>query len=169
MSSATEKSYIPQSGLATDGWSKDDEATATCFCASVQLAFPTKAPGLVGSFVCNCFDCRKITASMFASNFTVKDEYLRNIRGQETLTAFTQNKSIESGNTMTNHFCAKCGTLMYRVSSGFPGLSIMRIGTVDDFKLHETKLKPQFEQYTKDRVAWLSGAEGVKQIEGSGF
>jgi hypothetical protein len=30
----------------------------------------------VGSFVCNCTDCRKITASMFASNFTVRDGYV---------------------------------------------------------------------------------------------
>jgi len=70
---------------------------------------------------------------------------------------------------MTNHFCSTCGTLMYRVSSGWPGMSILRIGTVDDFHLHETKLKPQVEQFTKDRVAWLKGAEGAKQVEGATF
>lgn len=45
----------------------------------------------------------------------------------------------------------------------------MRIGTVDDFNLHETKLKPRVEQFTKDRVGWLGGAEGVKQVEGDSF
>ena len=56
---------------------------------------------------------------------------------------------------------------MYRVSSGYPGMSIMRIGTIDDFSLHETKLKPKVEQFTKDRVSWFKGGEGVEQHEGA--
>ena len=70
---------------------------------------------------------------------------------------------------MTNYFCDTCGTLMYRVSTGFPGHSALRLGTVDDFALHETKLKPGVEQYVKDRVAWLGGAEGVRQVQGSAY
>lgn len=130
---------------------------------------PTQGPGLVETFLCNCFDCRKITASMFASNFIIADTHLVHKRGRSNLTSFSQSKTIASGNTMTNHFCTTCGTLMYRVSSGFPGKSILRIGTVDDFHLHETKLKPRVEQFVKDRVGWLGGAEGVKQVDGSYF
>ncbi len=33
------KPYFPLAGLANDGWSTEDEATATCFCGAVQLAF----------------------------------------------------------------------------------------------------------------------------------
>jgi len=33
------KPYIPLAGLASDGWSNEDEATATCFCGAVQLSF----------------------------------------------------------------------------------------------------------------------------------
>ena len=58
---------------------------------------------------------------------------------------------------------------MYRVGSGFPGKSILRIGTIDDFHLHETKLKPRVEQFVKDRVGWLGGVEGAKQVEGSNY
>ncbi|KAF7345649.1 putative glutathione-dependent formaldehyde-activating gfa protein [Mycena venus] len=161
------KPYIPLSGSASDGWSSDEEATATCFCGAVQLKFPTEGPGFAGSFICNCADCRKITASMFASNFTIVDTHLTHLRGRENLTAFSQWKTIATGNTMTNYFCSTCGTLMYRVSSGFPGASILRIGTVDDFHLHETKLKSTVEQFVEKRVGWLHGTEGVKQIEGS--
>lgn len=104
---------------------------------------------------------------MFASNFTVNDAYLTHVRGRENLKSFGQARSIASGpgvNTMTNYWCDTCGTLMYRVGSRWPGHSILRIGTVDDFNLHETKLKPQVEMFTKDRVSWLHGAEGVKQV-----
>ncbi|KAK9311460.1 Mss4-like protein [Lipomyces starkeyi] len=161
--------YIPLAGCADDGWSKEDEATATCFCGAVQLAFPTQGPGLVDTFICNCTDCRKITASMFASNFIVANTHLKHLRGRDNLKTFSQSHTIASGNTMTNYFCSTCGTLMYRVGSAFPGQSILRIGTVDDFHLHETKLRPRVEQFTKDRVGWLCGVEGVKQVEGSAY
>ncbi|KAJ7049749.1 Mss4-like protein [Mycena amicta] len=160
------KSSFPLAGGASDGWSTDNEATATCFCGAVQLAFPTEGPGLVGTFICHCADCRKITASMMASNFTIDDNYLKHIRGQENLKTFAQSHTIASGNAMTNYFCSTCGTLMYRTGAGFPGYSVLRIGTVDDFTLHETKLRPRLEQFTKTRVAWLQPVEGMNQFEG---
>lgn len=70
---------------------------------------------------------------------------------------------------MANHFCGTCGTLMYRVGSRFPKMSILRIGTVDDFHLHETKLMPGREQFTNGRVGWLKEVEGVKQFEEGAF
>ncbi|KZV79536.1 hypothetical protein EXIGLDRAFT_846436, partial [Exidia glandulosa HHB12029] len=156
------KGFFPLAGGAQDGWSTEEEATATCFCGAVQLVFPTQGPGLVGTFVCNCADCHKFTASVFASNFTVDDKYLKHVRGRENLKQFTMVETIASGNSMTNHFCGTCGSLMYRTGSGFPGMSIMRIGTVDDFSLHDTKLRPQVEQFTKTRVSWFTGVEGAK-------
>ncbi|CAG9956619.1 unnamed protein product [Clonostachys rosea f. rosea IK726] len=164
-SADTSKPYIPLTSLARDGWSTDEEATATCFCGAVQLAFPTQGPGLVQTFVCNCSDCRKITASMFASNFTVRDSHLRHIRGQENLKVFSQSKTILKKRSMANYFCSTCGTLMYRVGEAWPGQSILRIGTVDDFSLHETKLRPQLEQFTKDRVSWVHGVDGAEKAE----
>ncbi|KAJ5713669.1 uncharacterized protein N7483_010850 [Penicillium malachiteum] len=171
MAALTDKSqsYIPLAGSAEDGWSKEDEATATCYCGAVQLAFPTKGPGLIDTFICHCTDCRKITASMFASNFIIADSHLRHLRGREILSQFSQSKTIDSGKAMTNYFCSRCGSLMYRVGEAFPGSSILRIGTVDDFNLHETKLKPRIEQYTKDRVAWLCDAKGIEQVDGSAY
>ena len=76
---------------------------------------------------------------------------------------------IRPNGSMTDFFCKTCGSLMYRVSSGFPGIPILRIGSVDDLRLHETKLKPQWEQFTKDRVDWLNGVqiEGIKRVEGN--
>ncbi len=43
----------------------------------------------------------------------------------------------------------------------------MRIGQVDDLTLHETKLKPQIETFTKDRVSWFKGAEDAVQYRGN--
>lgn len=106
---------------------------------------------------------------MFASNFIVADSHLKHLRGKDTLHQFAQSTTITSGNLMTNHFCSKCGTLMYRVGSGLPGHSIMRLGTVDDFSLHASKLKPKVEQFVECRVEWLQEAKGIEQCKGSSF
>lgn len=66
---------------------------------------------------------------------------------------------------MTNGFCKTCGTLMYRAGSSFPGQYFLRVGTVDDMRLHETVLKPGVEAYTDDRVEWLGCIEGARQLE----
>ncbi|KAJ6613940.1 Mss4-like protein [Mycena sp. CBHHK59/15] len=166
---AADKSYFPLAGSANDGWSTEDEATATCYCGAVQLGFPTQGPGLVDIFVCNCSDCHKITASMFATNFVVADTHLKHLRGRDNLTIYSQSHTIGTGNTMSNYFCATCGSLMYRVSSGWVGNSILRVGTVDDFHLHETKLKPRIEQFVKYRAGWLGGVEGVEQVQGNHY
>lgn len=55
---------------------------------------------------------------------------------------------------------------MYRVGEGFPGQSILRIGTVDDFTVMEGALRPRREQFVKQRVGWLDGVEGTVKSEG---
>ncbi|KAJ6580627.1 Mss4-like protein [Mycena capillaripes] len=151
------KPYIPLAGGANDGQSTEEEATATCFCGAVQLKFPTQGPGFINSFNCNYTDCHKITASMFASNFTIADTHLTHVRGRDNLTAYSQSRTVAAGRKMASYFCSTCGSLLYRIGDGFPGQSILRIGTVDDFHLHETKLKPQVEQFIESRVGWLHG------------
>ena len=42
---------------------------------------------------------------------------------------------------------------MYRTGAAFPGMITLRVGSVDDFSLHGTKLKPTMEQFTKNRVS----------------
>ena len=156
MAAAAEKTkpYTPLSGLANDGWSTEDGATRRAAdlreSSNMSPALtprlspqPTQGPGLINTFVCNCTDCRKIIASMIASNFTVADMHLTHVRGRDNLKTFGQAHSVASHKTMTNYSCSTCGTLMYRVGAAFRGQSILRIGTVDDFSLHETKLKPQ--------------------------
>jgi hypothetical protein len=188
MASPDEK--FPVAGLARDGWSNEDEATATCFCGAVQLVLvsnpptltqptpflqvanpphqPLKAPGLINRFLCHCSDCRKLTSSFYMSNITVADTHWRHVRGRDVLKSFAQSESIRSGGLMTSFFCGTCGTLMYRVGEKFPGVSILRLGTVDDFSLAETKLRPEIELFVEHRVGWQKPVEGLPQAKGMG-
>ncbi|GAA5831715.1 hypothetical protein JCM11251_000805 [Rhodosporidiobolus azoricus] len=154
---------------ANDGFSnrgEDAEASATCLCGTVQISVPTKGPGFKGTFLCHCTDCRKISGSMFATNFTVALSHLKYVRGKDSVKTWGQSETIgapRNGHTMTEHWCDNCGRLMYRVSSGMPDLAFVRVGAVDDLSLHESLLKPDIELFTKDRVGWLPPVEGVKQ------
>ena len=58
---------------------------------------------------------------------------------------------------------------MYRVGAAFPGVSRLRVGTVDDFSLHDTVLRPRVEQFCKDRMSWVRGVEGARQFEGMAY
>lgn len=120
----------------------------------------------MNTFLCHCADCRKITASQYASNFTVLDSHVRNLRGRENLTVWGQAETVGSGGRMTNHFCSTCGTLMYRTGATFPGMRAMRVGTVDDFAVQETALRPQMEIFVAERVRWLSAVPGAVQHQG---
>ena len=104
---------------------------------------------------------------MFATNFLLKSDTLSYVRGEDKITKFAKTDTIATGHTMTNHFCSVCGSLMYRVSSGFPEVTILRLGQVDDFEKHETVLKPRIEQFAGTRATWLKPAVGVEQQQGN--
>lgn len=106
---------------------------------------------------------------MFASGFIVNDASLNHIRGEDSLSEYKRSEGVDSGNVVTNHFCRVCGTLMYRRSSGFPGVTVARIGTVDDAEVRDTLLKPAVEQFTRERAGWLQAALGPEQQEGNYF
>ncbi|WVR08778.1 hypothetical protein IAU60_005836 [Kwoniella sp. DSM 27419] len=167
-SSDRDESKFPIQGLTRDYWSNETEATATCFCGAVQMVVPLTAPGLVNTFVCHCSDCRKVSASMFATNFTTLDTHTRFTRGEDNLTVFGQSTTTTTGNTMSNSFCKTCGTLMFRAGSGAPGTRFMRGGMIDDHTIHGTLLRPEVEIFSEHRVSWLDGLEGVKQNIGMG-
>ncbi|PNS14915.1 hypothetical protein CAC42_2144 [Sphaceloma murrayae] len=157
------KPYLPLAGGTQDGYNNGTEATATCFCGTVQYAF--QLSDVSAPFLCNCTDCHKIHASMMGANFILTFSKIRHLRGQEKLSTYSTSKSVGTGNTMTNHFCSVCGTLMYRIGTGFPGKAIPRIGTVDDFNLMETVLKPKIEHFMGDRASWLKGMDGVEGVK----
>ncbi|THY04572.1 hypothetical protein D6D01_10089 [Aureobasidium pullulans] len=155
--------YFPLGGSAVSA----GRATATCYCGAVQLELPVEGEDLYTTAICNCTDCRKITASTFSSIVAVADRSVKFVRGKDNLTKFTMRKTIASGNSMDSHFCKTCGTLMYRCNTESNGILALRIGTVDDFALQATKLKPQMEVFCKDRVPWVSCGPDILQFDGN--
>ncbi|KAJ9608227.1 hypothetical protein H2200_007215 [Cladophialophora chaetospira] len=143
------------------------KVTSSCYCGAVLLEYSVEGDNFITSFICHCTDDRKITSSVFASNFVIKDDTLKHVRGQENLTKYERKEGIATGDQMDSYFCKTCGSLLYRVSSGFPGTHILRLGAVDQFELVSDYLKPRLEQFASDKVAWAKPVEGLVQNDGN--
>jgi hypothetical protein len=82
-----------------------------------------------------------------------------------TLSTWTQ--VVNSGNDMTNHCCGKGGNLLYRTSTGYPGMMAIKVGCIDTVNGVVTDVTkdyvPDVEIFTRTRVPWVPAVKGVKQ------
>ncbi|KAL8947924.1 MAG: hypothetical protein Q9222_005838 [Ikaeria aurantiellina] len=130
--------------------------TSTCYCGAVQCQYSIEGDNYIGTFICHCTDDRKITSSVFATNFIIKNDTLKFTRGEDNITKFNMGApKIETGHNMENNFCRTCGSLMFRVSSGFLGKTIMRYVVVIAV-LHISEGPPSVERRFSTQDAALS-------------
>jgi len=71
-------------------------------------------------------------------------------------------KTADGGNTITSHFCSDCGSTMWRDGPSFPGLKVLKVGTLDDVGAL-AKAKPAAELFAPTRVEWVNEIPGAAQ------
>lgn len=74
-----------------------------------------------------------------------------------------QRKGSSGGNVTYNN-CAKCAALLFVEADSVPTAKIVKLGTVDDEDVLQ-KSRPVSEIWTKHRLSWCPGWEGVPQTE----
>ncbi|KAL6250770.1 hypothetical protein RBB50_003073 [Rhinocladiella similis] len=126
-----------------------------CLCGSVRIAF-TGEPAVQA--LCYCGDCRKISGSAFSTNVLVPDSNFQLILGSPK----TYQKVADSGKKIKSYFCGDCGSTCYREGESFPGLKIVKAGTLDVFDV-----SPHLEAYVDSRVTWLKPLQGAEQPSSS--
>ena len=114
--------------------------TGGCLCKAVT--YKSNADPLM-ILNCHCENCRRATGSVFGTNMFVPEDQLQ-FDGELT----TFNHKAASGNTITNQFCTKCVTQLFRSSSGRHNVVSVRAGTVDDPNI----LKPNMNVFTDSMV-----------------
>ena len=97
--------------------------TGGCLCGEIRYEITAEAGP---SRICWCRDCQKI-ASNGTVNVIVPSEAI-NISGAPG----QHKKTADSGNTVTRRFCPSCGSQLFSDSSGRPGLTVVRVGTLDE-------------------------------------
>jgi len=129
---------------------------SSCLCGANVITYG-ETPIL--SFRCHCTDERKLTgAAPFALNILWSTDELKVISGELKVWG----KSANSGNTISNHACAECGSLLYRTSTGYPGVMVIKSGCIDG-KDATADFVPQVEIFTRSRAPWVQPIEGAKQ------
>jgi hypothetical protein len=59
-------------------------------------------------------------------------------------------KPADSGNMVTRAFCPSCGSPIYSVNAGMPGIVFVRASSLDDPEV----FKPQMVVYTNRAASW---------------
>ncbi|KAE9369660.1 hypothetical protein N431DRAFT_493439 [Stipitochalara longipes BDJ] len=134
---------------------------SSCLCGLNRISWSTEP---ILTFRCHCMDERKLTGAAFALNIFVSIETLKVESGKLGVWG----KTVESGNTIYNHSCSQCGSLLYRTSTGNPDIIVIKAGCIDGIDDPATIFVPQVEVFTRSRVPWVPPIEDAEQ-ELAGF
>lgn len=66
---------------------------------------------------------------------------------------------------MYNHSCGQCGSLLYRTSTGYPGVFTVKAGCIDSEEDPSSTFVPDIEIFTRSRVPYVPAIEGAMQLE----
>jgi hypothetical protein len=69
----------------------------------------------------------------------------------------------ESGQPLERHFCPDCGSPIVSVAASFPGLTIIKAGTLDE----PERWTPTEEAYCGSAMPWLEASPARRRFAGS--
>lgn len=128
------------------------ERTGGCLCGQVRYRL-TAEP--VMSRICWCRDCQHI-----AGNGTVNAVFPSSaIEISGTLGEYTS--AAASGNQVRRRFCPDCGCHVLADSTGRMGLTVVRVGTLDD----PSSVKPIANIWSASAPGWACLDPGLDRIE----
>lgn len=113
-----------------------------CLCGAVR--YECSAEPMVAGH-CQCLDCRKASGTAHSSHMAVPQEAV-SITGDVKVFE----KPADSGNIVGRHFCPDCGSQVYSLNAGMPGLLFLRASSLDD----PSVFRPQMVVYTRNAPAW---------------
>lgn len=120
--------------------------TGRCACGAVTLKIEGEP---VGTRQCWCRQCQQIAAGGPTNNAMFRTDDVA-IAGE----------LAASGNTLTFHFCPRCGSQVYAQSSARPHLMTVRLGMIDE----PHGLRPEAAIWTEEAPAWAWLDPAMKQF-----
>ncbi|KAF2801033.1 hypothetical protein K505DRAFT_403623 [Melanomma pulvis-pyrius CBS 109.77] len=132
--------------------------TGSCMCGAIRYEVEGE-PAMKA--LCHCSDCRKISGSTYSTNAVYPATAFKLVSGTPKL----HTKIADSGKNFESHFCGDCGSTLWREGGAFPGLVVVKIGTLDDLTALDD-LKPGAELFVPRRVPWVTAIEGAQQAQG---
>ena len=128
------------------------DRTGGCLCGQVRYRL-TAEP--VTSRICWCRDCQHI-----AGNGTVNALFPTQAI-EITGSPSEYVRAAESGNHVRRRFCPQCGCHLFANTSGYPGLTVVRVGTLDD----PSSIKPVANIWSSKAPGWACLDPLLQRIE----
>lgn len=94
---------------------------------------------------CYCLDCQKISGAGHATGAMFPEHAIR-IAGEPTRFSLAS----EAGNSVTRLFCGTCGSPLFGMNTGMPGVMTVTLGTLDA----PDGLAPHVAIFARSRRAW---------------
>lgn len=126
--------------------------TGGCLCGQVRYAIDAE-PG--PSRLCWCRDCQRIAANGTAN--VVFPTSAIAVTG--TVSRF--HRVADSGNQVTLGFCNQCGTQLFSDSTGRVGLTVVRMGTLDN----PSAITPTSNIWASSAPQWACLDESLERRE----
>lgn len=126
--------------------------TGGCLCGEIRYRV-TGEP--ITARICWCHDCQHI-----AGNGTANAIFPTNaIEITGDVSEFVS--MARSGNYIQRRFCPLCGSHLFADSSGRPGFSVVRIGTLDD----PSSVRPVQNIWTSSAPAWACMDDSIASFD----
>lgn len=113
-----------------------------CLCQNIHYECSI-APQMAAH--CHCDDCRRSSGTGHCTHVVVPQDAL-SIEGDVTFF----DKPADSGNTVSRGFCTTCGSALYSLNSGMPGMAFLRASSLDD----PTVIEPSLIVYASRAPSW---------------
>lgn len=126
----------------------------SCLCGHVHFRILAE-PG--ASRICWCRDCQKLAANGTVNAVFPSDAI------EVTGELAWHTKTADSGNEVTRRFCGQCGTQVFSDSSGRPGMTVVRLGTLDE----PSAVTPTTNIWTASAPGWACINRALEQFEGA--
>lgn len=126
--------------------------TGGCLCGQVRYSADAE-PMFAG--VCHCTHCQKQSGGAFNIVVAIPQAAL-SLQGQTKSYAATG----DSGKSNVSKFCPNCGSVILSEPEVMPGMSILRVGTLDD----TSWVKPTMEIYCDSAQDWVALGGGMQKF-----
>src|SRR6516164_6576508 len=126
---------------------------AACSCGQLHLTIEGEPSR---NAMCHCLACQRRTGAVISNQARFRNEQVT-ITGKST----AWERTAESGNVMTFHFCPTCGSTVFWENAGFPGLVSVAIGNFADPSFPA----PTLAVWEESRHPWVDLPPDTQQSE----
>jgi hypothetical protein len=113
-----------------------------CLCGAVR--YESKADPMLAAH-CHCVDCRKTSGTGHATHIVIPEDAFSFVGDVKVY-----DRPADSGNVVSRAFCLECGSAIYSINSGMPGMCFPRASGLDEPDL----IAPTMVVYASRAASW---------------